>query len=136
MKKTPKKSASGAVRKAARNSTASDRRKPAPRAKTRAKRANEEWNLRLYIAGQSPKSLAAFANLKRLCEEHLPGKHRIEVIDLLKSPHLARGDQIVALPTLVRKLPQPMRRVIGDLSNTERVILTMEFISASSPKGT
>jgi circadian clock protein KaiB len=102
-----------------------------PRASSRGKRPPEKWNLRLYVAGQSPKSLAAFSNLKRLCEEHLPGRHNIEVIDLLKSPHLARGDQIVALPTLVRKLPEPIRRVIGDLSNTERVVLTMEFSPAS-----
>src|ERR1700722_7283386 len=80
------------------------------------------WDLRLYVAGQTQKSLQAFANLKRICEEHLAGEYRIEVIDLLKNPKLAMGDQILALPTLVRKLPEPVRKIIGDLSNTERVL--------------
>src|SRR6478736_10536749 len=84
---------------------------------------NEQWDLRLYVAGQTPKSVAAFANLKRVCEEHLAGKYTIEVVDLLVNPQLARGDQIVAIPTLVRKLPEPMRKIIGDLSNTERVLV-------------
>src|SRR5919199_1000626 len=87
----------------------------------------ERWNLRLYVAGQTPKSLAAFDNLKRVCEEHLSGQYTIEVIDLLVSPQLARGDQIVAIPTLVRKLPEPMRRIIGDLSNTERVLVGLQL---------
>ena len=84
--------------------------------------ADEKWNLRLYTAGQSPKSLAALDNLKRVCEEHLPGRYSIEVIDLLKNPRLAKDDQIVAIPTLVRKLPDPVRKIIGDLSDTERVL--------------
>src|SRR5262245_43808596 len=75
------------------------------------------WDLRLYVAGQTPKSMTAFANLKKICEEHLAGKYRIEVVDLLKEPQLARGDQILALPTLVRKLPEPIKKIIGDLSN-------------------
>ena len=83
----------------------------------------EVWNLRLYVAGQTPKSIRAFANLKVLCEEHLKGRYRIEVIDLMEHPQLARGDQIVAIPTLVRKLPVPLRTVIGDLSNTERTLI-------------
>lgn len=87
----------------------------------------ERWRLRLYVAGQTPRSLTAFTNLKKLCEEHLKGKYQIEVIDLLKNPALAEGDQIVALPTLVRKLPQPIRRVIGDLSNMERVMVGMDL---------
>ncbi len=87
----------------------------------------EHWALRLYVAGQTPKSLAAFANLKRLCEEHLAGKYSIEVIDLLERPRLARGDQIVAIPTLVRKLPPPLRKIIGDLSNTERVLVGLNI---------
>jgi circadian clock protein KaiB len=74
----------------------------------------EFWDLRLYVAGQTPKSMTAFANLKRICEEHLAGKYRIEVVDLLKEPQLARGDQILALPTLVRKLPEPIKKIIGD----------------------
>ena len=85
------------------------------------------WELRLYVAGQTPKSLQAFANLKRICEEHLAGKYRIEVIDLLKNPQLAQGDQILALPTLVRKLPEPVRKIIGDLSDTERVLVGLDL---------
>jgi len=86
----------------------------------------EVWELRLYVAGQTPKSLAAFANLKRICEEHLRGQYQIEVIDLLQNPHLAREDQILAIPTLVRKLPEPLRKIIGDLSNKERVLLGLD----------
>ncbi len=86
----------------------------------------EEWVLRLYVAGQTPKSLAAFANLKRLCEEHLAGRYTIEVIDLLEHPQLARGDQIFAVPTLVRRLPPPLRKIIGDLSNTEKVLVGLD----------
>ncbi len=85
------------------------------------------WELRLYVAGQTPKSMTAFANLKKLCEEHLKGKYRIEVIDLLKNPQLARGDQIFAIPTLVRKLPEPLKKIIGDLSNTERVLVGLDL---------
>jgi len=86
-----------------------------------------EFNLRLYVAGQTPKSLAAIANLKMLCEDHLAGRYTIEVIDLLVKPQLAAGDQIVALPTLVRRLPPPLKRVIGDLSNTERVLVGLDI---------
>ena len=85
------------------------------------------WELRLYVAGATPKCLTAFANLKRLCEAHLAGAYRIEVIDLLKHPQLARGDQILAIPTLVRKLPEPMKKIIGDLSNTERVLIGLDL---------
>jgi circadian clock protein KaiB len=85
------------------------------------------WELRLYVAGQTPKSLQAFANLKNICEEHLAGRYRIEVVDLLKNPQLAKGDQILALPTLVRKLPHPVRKIIGDLSNTERVLVGLDL---------
>lgn len=86
----------------------------------------EFWDLRLYVAGQTPKSIAAVANLKRLCEEHLAGRYRVEVIDLVKNPQLARGDQILAIPTLVRRLPEPMRKIIGDLSNQERVLVGLD----------
>jgi circadian clock protein KaiB len=86
-----------------------------------------KWELRLYVAGQTAKSLVAFANLKRICEEHLAGEYHIEVIDLLKNPQLAAGDQILALPTLVRKLPAPVRKIIGDLSNTERVLVGLDL---------
>ena len=85
------------------------------------------WKLRLYVAGQTPRSLSAFANLKRLCEERLQGRYGIEVIDLLKTPQLARDDQILAIPTLVRRLPVPIRKIIGDLSNTERVLVGLDL---------
>ena len=85
------------------------------------------WNLRLYVAGQTPRSLTAFKNLKQICEEYLKGKYYIEVIDLMENPTLARGDQILAVPTLVRKLPQPIRKIIGDLSNTERVLVGLDI---------
>jgi len=85
------------------------------------------WNLRLYVAGQTPRSLTAFKNLKDICEEYLKGKYHIEVIDLMENPTLARGDQILAVPTLVRKLPQPIRKIIGDLSNTERVLVGLDI---------
>jgi circadian clock protein KaiB len=85
------------------------------------------WNLRLYVAGQTPKSIAAFANLKRICEQHLKGRYTLEVIDLVKNPHLAQGDQILALPTLVRKIPVPIKKIIGDLSNTERVLIGFDI---------
>jgi circadian clock protein KaiB len=85
------------------------------------------WNLRLYVAGQTPRSLSAFQNLKNICEEYLKGKYHIEVIDLMENPTLARGDQILAIPTLVRKLPQPIRKIIGDLSNTERVLVGLDI---------
>ncbi|KOP26135.1 circadian clock protein KaiB [Hapalosiphon sp. MRB220] len=85
------------------------------------------WELRLYVAGQTPKSLKAFANLKKICEEYLEGQYRIEVIDLLKNPQLAKGDQILAIPTLVRKLPEPVKQIIGDLSNTEKVLVGLDL---------
>lgn len=86
-----------------------------------------KWRLRLYVAGQSAKSLTAFTNLKKICEEHLEGQYSIEVIDLLVNPQLATGDQILALPTLIRKIPEPMKRIIGDLSNTERVLVGLDI---------
>jgi circadian clock protein KaiB len=97
------------------------------KAKTNA--AEEIWNLRLYVAGQTPKSITAFANLKKICDEHLAGKYQIEVIDLLKNPRLAKGDQIIAIPTLVRKLPEPIKKIIGDLANTERVLVGLDIRS-------
>jgi circadian clock protein KaiB len=92
-----------------------------------ADKNNKTWQLRLYVAGQTPKCLAAFANLKTFCEAHLTGQYEIEIVDLLKNPQLARGDQILAVPTLVRKLPEPMRKIIGDLSNTERVLVGLDL---------
>lgn len=88
---------------------------------------NETWHLKLYVAGQTPKSIQAFANLKKICAEYLADKCAIEVIDLLENPQLAAGDQILAVPTLVRKLPQPLRKIIGDLSNTERVLVGLDI---------
>jgi circadian clock protein KaiB len=85
------------------------------------------WNLRLYVAGQTPRSLTAFKNLKEICEEYLKGQYHIEVVDLMENPTLARGDQILAVPTLVRKLPQPIRKIIGDLSNAERVLVGLDI---------
>jgi circadian clock protein KaiB len=97
--------------------------------------ADQEYNLRLYVAGQTPKSLAAIANLKRICEAHLAGRYVIEVIDLLVTPQLAAGDQIVALPTLVRRLPPPLKRIIGNLADAERVLVGLDLrpTKAKSP---
>ena len=90
---------------------------------------SDHYTLRLYVAGQTPRSLAAFANLQRICDEHLAGRYVIEVIDLLERPQLARGDEIIAVPTLVRRLPPPMVKIIGDLSNTERVLVGLQLRS-------
>jgi circadian clock protein KaiB len=92
----------------------------------------EFYTLRLYVAGQTKKSLAAFANLKKICEEHLCGRYKIEVIDLLENPQLAKGDQILAVPTLVRKLPEPIKKIIGDLSNTDRVLVGLDLLPRGS----
>ena len=104
---------------------------PLPRKKAPPK--TKVWKLRLFVAGQTPKSLRAFANLKVLCDEHLKGLYKIEVIDLLEHPEMARGNQIVALPTLVVSLPLPVRQIIGDLSNTDRVLVGMALQQLSGP---
>jgi len=88
---------------------------------------DDVFDLRLYVAGQTPKAIRAFANLRKICDEHLAGRYKIEVIDLLEDPQLGRGDQILALPTLVRKLPAPIKKIIGDLSNTERVLVGLDL---------
>ncbi|HEY9647288.1 MAG TPA: circadian clock protein KaiB [Chroococcidiopsis sp.] len=88
---------------------------------------NKTWELRLYVAGQTPKSVAAFTNLKKLCEEHMHGQYRIEIVDLLQHPELAKQDQILAIPTLVRRLPPPIRQIIGDLSNQEKVLIGLDL---------
>jgi circadian clock protein KaiB len=93
----------------------------------------EQYSLRLYIAGQTPKSVSAICNLRKVCEDHLAGRFSIEIIDLLKDPQLAEGDQILAVPTLVRRLPEPLKRIIGDLSNTERVLVGLD-IRETSPR--
>lgn len=107
-----------------------DPKPPVPRPKVPRPKP-EMWELRLYVAGQTPRSIRAFANLKLLCEERLKDRYRIEVIDLMKQPQLARGDQIVATPTLVRRLPQPIRKIVGDLSNTLRVIVGLDLREAN-----
>ena len=89
----------------------------------------DKWILRLYVAGQTPKCVAAFANLKKICAEYLENRYEIQIIDLLENPQLARGDQIVAIPTLVRNLPEPVRKIIGDLSNTEKVLVGLDLRS-------
>lgn len=91
------------------------------------------YNLRLYVAGQTPKSITALANLKKICEEHLVGRYQIEVIDLLEHPQLAAGDQILAVPTLVRRLPEPLKRIIGNLSNMERVLVGLDLRPVAAP---
>jgi circadian clock protein KaiB len=95
---------------------------------------SEVWELRLYVAGQTPRSIAAFANLKKICEEHLAGRYNIEVVDLVKHPQLAAGDQILAIPTLVRKLPQPLRKIVGDLRDTERALVGLQLRPAAPDK--
>jgi len=105
------------------------------RAKETASAEEGVWELRLYVAGQTPKSVTAFANLERICKQYLAGRYRIEVIDLTQTPQLAAGDQIVAVPTLMRKLPHPVRKIIGDLSDTERVLIGLDLrdLTASPP---
>ena len=95
--------------------------------KAEGKHPGEKWDLRLYIAGQTPRSLAAVSNLKRLCEEHLQGRYNIEVVDLVQHPQLAAGDEILAIPTLVRKLPQPIRRIVGDLRDVDRALVGLQI---------
>lgn len=102
--------------------------KPAPKAAAKpAAPPAAEWELRLYVAGQTPRSLAAMENLRRLCEEHLKGRYRIEVVDLLVHPQLSRDDEILAVPTLVRRLPPPLKKIIGDLSNTEHALVGLQL---------
>jgi circadian clock protein KaiB len=106
--------------------------KPSRAAKSIDEKTNA-WNLRLYVAGQTSKSIAAIANLKRICEQHMPSYH-IEVIDLMQKPQLARNDQIVAIPTLIRKVPEPMKRIIGDLSATDRVLIGLDLVPAEAKR--
>lgn len=99
-------------------------------------KSSEWWELRLYVAGHTPRSVEAFANLKRICDEHLKGRYRIEVIDLLVNPTLARGDQILAVPTLVRQLPPPVKKIIGDFSDKEKVLVGLNLRPAKPPPPT
>jgi circadian clock protein KaiB len=96
-------------------------------AKAAKRKSKKQWELRLYIAGQTARAATAFANLRKICDEHLADQYSIEIVDLLKNPQLAKGDQIIAVPTLVRKLPEPVRKIIGDLSNTERVLVGLDL---------
>ena len=107
------------------------------KAKAKIKTSKQEpaYDLRLYVAGQTPRSVHAFANLKRICEEHLAGRYRIQIIDLLENPQLAKGDQILAIPTLVRNIPKPARKIIGDLSNTDRVLVGLDIRPAGAWDG-
>jgi circadian clock protein KaiB len=105
------------------------KKRQATRRTTKSTRGNF-WELRLYIAGQTPNSIAAIANLKKICEDQLKGKYRIEVIDLLEKPQLAKGDQIVAIPTLVRRLPPPVKKIVGNLSKTERTLVGLDILRA------
>ena len=121
--------------------TAQTRSRPATRARPSSVRKarrrathGPEWNLRLYVAGKTPRALTALANLRKICETHLEGRYSIEIIDLLENPQLARGDQILAVPTLVRKLPEPVKKIIGDLSNTERVLVGLDLKPASEAR--
>ena len=98
-----------------------------PRSAFRKNHSSERWDLRLYVAGMTPRSIAALDNLKRICEETIPGRYSIEVVDLLRNPTLAAGDQIIAIPTLVRRLPPPIRKLIGDLANSERVLVGLDL---------
>ena len=126
-KKTAKPSAAKKKPAAAKSRASTKAAKPAASNGHGAGVGKDEWALRLYVAGQSPKSVTAMNNLKRLCDQHLPGQYSIEVIDLLKNPQLAQVDQILAIPTLVRKIPEPMKRVIGDLSDTERTMVGLDL---------
>ena len=100
---------------------------PSNNASSAASQAENTYLLRLYVAGQTPKSILAFRNLKQICEEHLHGRYEIEVIDLIENPQLPQGDQILAVPTLVRRLPEPIKKIIGDLSNTDRVLVGLDL---------
>jgi circadian clock protein KaiB len=122
--------------KTARRATTSSRKSSKSNGATGRKAASKkksaaskpmEWELRLYVAGNTPNSLAAFGNLKQICETHMGGRYRIEIIDLMQNPQLASGDQIIAIPTLVRRLPTPIKKIIGDLSNTERVLIGLDL---------
>jgi circadian clock protein KaiB len=115
----------------------SKKKKVAAKLRRAAKPAGEKhnaWNLRLYVAGQTSKSIAAIANLKRICEQYVDAHYTIEVIDLMQKPQLARNDQIVAIPTLIRKVPEPMKRIIGDLSETERVLIGLDLVPAEAKR--
>lgn len=115
--------------------TAKKATRPGGRAEKAGPPSKSHWNLRLYIAGNSPRSLSALANLRKLCEERLKDHYDIEVIDLIKRPDLAKVDQILAVPTLIRKIPEPMKRIIGDLSNADRALLALEMQAALGGEG-
>jgi circadian clock protein KaiB len=121
-----------AATKPSRPSASAKKTAPAKKGAARSRSKSALWELRLYVAGMTPTSVRAFENLKKLCEEHLQGVYRIHVIDLLERPKLAHGDQIIAVPTLVRRLPTPVKKIIGDLSNAERVLVGLDLRPAGS----
>lgn len=132
--KKPKKSTSARTREVASKTKSSGRSISAGATKgSRGKGKVITWELRLYVAGNTPNSIAAFSNLKQICETHMGNRYRIEIIDLLRNPQLASGDQIVAIPTLVRRLPTPIKKIIGDLSNRERVLIGLDLKPARLP---
>ena len=108
------------------------RTRKSPGVKNEKPQIEDSWMMRLYVAGQSTRSLAAIANLRKICETHMPGSCTIEVIDLIRNPERAKADQIVAIPTLIRKLPEPVRRIIGDLSATDKVLMSLELTSSEA----
>ena len=112
---------------ASKSRLARKRQAGSPKKSSPAKGKSVNWELRLYVAGNTPNSIAAFSNLKQICESHMGGRYRIEIIDLLRNPQLASGDQIIAIPTLVRRLPTPIKKIIGDLSNRERVLIGLDL---------
>jgi circadian clock protein KaiB len=134
MKKTTSKSRKSISTRTGR--VASNRKRRANDSEKKASGAKSKvitWELRLYVAGNTPNSIAAFSNLKQICETHMGGRYRIEIVDLLRSPQLASGDQIIAIPTLVRRLPVPIKKIIGDLSNRERVLIGLDLKPARLP---
>jgi len=122
MRKAKKNSKRGGQKRSGSSQAGKSARSP-----VRTKPKAMEWELRLYVAGNTPNSITAFSNLQQICEEHMGGRYRIEIIDLFENPQLARGDQIIAVPTLVRRLPTPIKKIIGDLSNTERVLVGLDL---------
>lgn len=114
---------------AAKPKRVASRKKSTPKVSPPQHSDDEFWRMRLYVAGQSPRSSAAIVNLQKICDEYLAGRHEIEIVDLVRHPELAKADQIVAIPTLVKKLPEPVRHIIGDLSATDRVLISLELIS-------
>lgn len=133
MKKSPKSTPTRAANTASKSRASTRRNSASAKKSSSGKGKVITWELRLYVAGNTPNSIAAFSNLKQICETHMGGRYRIEIIDLLRNPQLASGDQIIAIPTLVRRLPTPIKKIIGDLSNRERVLIGLDLKPARYP---